>query len=284
MNIRKHYRIASWLLMITLTVVTAPEAADVDYLEFGDLAAITAASASAIYIGSRLTSFDSTKKSLVTGPLPLESSLQSFLGGRCSLGKSNFLDGRKGAAYTPTFAIAGLIGANAAWPREKRGKDILQDAFLLGSGLAATKGITDMVKGLVARQRPLPSLHPDLARQRTSSDFRFDHQSFFSGHTSSAFFSSLFLNKRIRAVMRQELTNNEYRRYRWAPSVTFIGWASFVGWSRIHAYRHYLSDVLAGAALGYAMSELFFSFTDENTSVSSGGRTTPMFIRLSFPL
>lgn len=273
---------ASWFLMLTLITVMAPEAADVDYLSVGEVAAFTAASATFLLLGSKLRSFDSTKKSLLAGPLPLEKSLQSLLGGRCVLGKRNFLDSRTGSALSAAFAAAGLIGTNAAWPRGIREKDILQDMFLFGTGLLTTKGITDMAKGLVARERPLPCLHPELAVKRKSSDYRFDHQAFFSGHTSSAFFSSLFLNKRIRATMRQELTIDEYRKYRWTPSVALIGWASFVGWSRIHAYRHYLSDVLAGAAVGYAMSELFFSFTDEDASDSSGGSGAPLFIRFNF--
>ena len=268
--------------MMTLIVVHAPGAADVDYLEVGEVAAITAASVSAFYLGSKLKSFDSTKKSLLAGPLPLESSLQSLLGGRCILGKRNFLDSKGGSAFTATIVAAGLIGVNATWPRDIREKVILQDMFLFGSGLMATKGITDMAKGLVARERPLPCLHPDLADKRTNSNYRFDHQSFFSGHASSAFFASLFLNKRIRATMRQKLPNNKYRRYRWVPSITLIGWASFVGWTRIQAYRHYVTDVLAGAAVGYAMSELLFSFTDDYASDSSGGSGAPMFIQFNF--
>ena len=55
--------------------------------------------------------------------------------------------------------------------------------------------------------------------------------------------------------MRQELHAGEYRDYRWAPPTVLFSWASFVGWSRIHAYKHFVSDVMVGAAVGVLPAE-----------------------------
>lgn len=184
---------------------------------------------------------------------------------------------------TPISGGVILVVSNLAWPRSAKGKDASQDMFLYLSGLTATKGITDMVKGLVRRERPLPCLEPGIASQREEVDYGFDQQSFFSGHTSGAFFAMAFTNIRVRSIMRQELTSDEYRDWRWAPPALFYSWASLVGWSRIHAYRHFFTDVLAGAAAGILMAELFHSFQNE-VDINEANQTnaSPPMMRLTF--
>jgi membrane-associated phospholipid phosphatase len=151
--------------------------------------------------------------------------------------------------------------------------------FLFGMGLFTTKGITSLSKVIVARPRPMICLEPELADQRKEKDYDFDYNSFVSGHTSSAFFSCAFLNLRLRAIMRRELHPNDYRNWRWAPPALLFGWASFVGWSRIHAYRHYVSDVLAGAAVGMLLAELFYNFGDNGDDREELNGGAPLFIQ-----
>jgi len=217
-------------------------------------------------------------------PLPLERKLQRMLGGSCYVGKTNFLDNKLGSAVTATAAISTLVATNLAWPQKDKGRDVLQDVFLLSSGLTATKGVTDLMKGIVARQRPLATLCPDVAARRVRVDCEHENQSFFSGHTSGAFFAMTYLNLRLRTIMRNQLSPNDYRSWRWASPALLYGWAAFVGWSRIHAYQHFLSDVLVGALAGYLIGELFFSFndslpagTDNDTSAQTSLRITLRF-------
>jgi membrane-associated phospholipid phosphatase len=215
-------------------------------------------------------------------PLPFEGRLQRLLGGNCSVGKTNFLDSKRGSAITATAAITTLVATNLAWPREDRARDVLQDVFLISSGLTATKGVTDLVKGVVARQRPLTTLCPDIAAQRTRVDCQHESQSFFSGHSSSAFFAMTYLNLRLRAIMRHQLSPDDYRSWRWTSPALLYGWAAFVGWSRIDSYQHFVSDVLVGALAGYLIGELFFSFNDSLPSGTDNDMSAQTSLRITF--
>lgn len=74
-------------------------------------------------------------------------------------------------------------------------------------------------------------LKQSIRRERPSGG----HYSFPSGHTSTAF--------AIAAVVDHH--------YGWKTSVTAYATATFIGFSRIDSSKHYLSDVVAGATVGY---------------------------------
>ncbi|MDT8340522.1 MAG: phosphatase PAP2 family protein [Longimicrobiales bacterium] len=102
--------------------------------------------------------------------------------------------------------------------------------FALGFGLngVATAGL----KWLVHKDRPDGS----------------DANSFPSGHTSVAFQSASFL----------------HLRYGLAYGGPAYLLASYVGFSRVHARKHFLEDVLVGAALGVASSAVFTRDRDDD--------------------
>jgi membrane-associated phospholipid phosphatase len=68
-----------------------------------------------------------------------------------------------------------------------------------------------------------------------------DNRSFPSGHTSAAFAGATFLE----------------RRYGYKVGIPAYVAASFVGYSRIQADKHYLEDVLSGALIGIGIGYLF---------------------------
>ena len=68
-------------------------------------------------------------------------------------------------------------------------------------------------------------------------------QSFPSGHTSISFSAAEFVRK----------------RYGWEYGAPLYAAAAFVGFSRVEAGRHYVRDVIAGAAIGIASSSFFTS-------------------------
>lgn len=76
-------------------------------------------------------------------------------------------------------------------------------------------------------------------------------RSFPSGHTSIAFTGAEFIRK-------------EYG-WRWAAPAYVA--ASFVGWSRVKANKHYVHDVLAGATLGVLANHDFWLRQDSGGQV-----------------
>lgn len=101
-----------------------------------------------------------------------------------------------------------------------------------------------------------------------------DAQSFFSGHTSTAFTTSTFLYLEAR-----DLIDSRTRQGRDLPllspaqwkAVSFgvlYGWASYVGFSRIHDNKHYLSDVVVGALSGSLISYFLYPRQNANSSFS----------------
>lgn len=96
---------------------------------------------------------------------------------------------------------------------------------LEGIGSAAlsqvtTKFVTRQLKEAVGAERPDGS----------------DNLSFPSGHTSASFAAAATLHK----------------RYGWKYGVPAYAVASFTGAARVQARKHYMRDVIAGAALGTA--------------------------------
>ena len=83
--------------------------------------------------------------------------------------------------------------------------------------------------------------------------------------------------------MRQRLHDDEYKSWNWAPPLVLFGWSSYVGWTRIHSYKHYFSDVAIGALAGFLIAELFYSFGDQYSEKVAGAEspTSPIF-HLSF--
>lgn len=94
-------------------------------------------------------------------------------------------------------------------------------AALIGS-YATTLGASYVLKYAVGRERPDGS----------------DTRSFPSAHTASAFSGASFLQ----------------RRYGWDIGLPAYLGATYVGWSRVYGDKHYVSDVLAGAALAWGVN------------------------------
>ena len=101
-------------------------------------------------------------------------------------------------------------------------------------------GYTELVKVAVGRERPNGQ----------------DNKSFPSGHTSNAF--------ALAAVAE--------RHYGWKIGVPAYAVASLVGASRLEQDKHYLSDVVAGAALGYIVGRTVVRVNGRPIEGGSGHR------------
>lgn len=136
--------------------------------------------------------------------------------------------------------------------RDDFGKiSIMYTQTLLFSGLMPSWG-----KGLTKRIRPFVYNPNAPLEEKLNSESR---RSFFSGHTTVAFSTMVFLSK----VYSDYYPNSEYLPYIWGSSILL---ASGVGISRIGAGAHFLTDVIVGAAvggaIGYIIPELHRIKTD----------------------
>lgn len=100
--------------------------------------------------------------------------------------------------------------------------DFMNRSVILLKGEVLTIGAVTLLKKATHTQRPDGSAY----------------NSFPSGHTAQAFAAATFLSE-------------EYKdRYQWMPYVSYTI-ASSVGLLRVANNRHYISDVLVGAGIGY---------------------------------
>ena len=81
-------------------------------------------------------------------------------------------------------------------------------------------------------------------------------ESFPSGHTSAAFAGAMFINN----------------RYGSKVGIPAILLASFVGYSRVYAEKHYWEDVLAGALIS-VISSIFYT-----TSINTNNENMSLFL------
>ena len=102
---------------------------------------------------------------------------------------------------------------------------------------------TMFAKGSVERFRPFVYNSDVPINKKLTSDAR---KSFFSGHTTVAFASAVFLS----TVYSDYNPNSKWRPYLWASSLFM---ASVVGYSRYGAGAHFPTDILLGAIVGSAI-------------------------------
>lgn len=143
--------------------------------------------------------------------------------------------------------------------------------FRFHQALYYTKVVTHLAKRNIRRYRPDGS----------------DSYAFFSGHTSAAFATSTFLYLEacdfIDAQAQQRGADGNSRSlpllspqgWKLLSFGLFYGWAGYVGYSRMHDKKHYLTDVLVGAASGTAISYLLYPHQEKNEKVRLGLQPVP---------
>ncbi|MDH3252495.1 MAG: phosphatase PAP2 family protein [Ignavibacteria bacterium] len=131
-----------------------------------------------------------------------------------------------------------------------------QHAFVFYKAVLYTHTLTDFVKNVTARERPDNE----------------DDRSFFSGHTSVTFVTSAFLFREIDDYLDSESWAQRSPALKMGLKMTaaalLYGWAAYVGYSRIYDNKHFLSDVLIGAAVGTLMGNIVYnSYFSEESSI-----------------
>jgi membrane-associated phospholipid phosphatase len=137
--------------------------------------------------------------------------------------------------------VFGLLPAGAVatsiftGPNDHRAERASKDVWLIAESVVLAGATVQATKFIFARERPEHHFGAP-----TQSD---SFVSFFSGHTSSAF--AMVTSTAMLATMR---------RNAWAPVAWGVGGAlaATAGYLRIAADKHYMTDVLVGAAVGTA--------------------------------
>lgn len=125
--------------------------------------------------------------------------------------------------------------------------DISKDAAIRGFETFIVCGLaTGILKYSFHRQRPYES-NPPNSQIWNGPSFKKQHLSFPSGHTSSVFSLATIISA----------------QYNYKPSITAICFsiATLTAISRIYDNKHWLTDILAGAMVGFACGQMMYQIT-----------------------
>jgi membrane-associated phospholipid phosphatase len=123
------------------------------------------------------------------------------------------------------------------------------------TSLLVAGGITTVMKSIMGRSRPFANQGSSQFSPFTIDDVRL---SFPSGHTTVAFVLSSSLSKVID---------------RWWADILLYGLATGTAYARMHNDRHWLSDTVLGAAIGYYAVQWVHDSDKESDSVEKENMT-----------
>lgn len=154
---------------------------------------------------------------------------------------------QEAAATTSDIVVYGgipllMFGLQAgAWTQDRAWRVWWEDLIFVWETVAVSAALTQGIKMSAARRRPFVRYQ---TAPSTFEDTSGINLSFVSGHTSLAF-----------SLVVATGTVSKLRGYRMTPVIFGVGLplASLGGYLRIAGDRHYLSDVLAGAAMASAL-------------------------------
>lgn len=135
-------------------------------------------------------------------------------------------------------AIGGVYLHGLAWNNDKSKRV----GLLSAKSLILTAAFTRIPKYAFQRVRPSDANKNPYIFEGPFSDYQ--NTSFFSGHTSAVF--------SVATIFASEYKGT------WVPPVAY-SIAALTGVSRLHDNRHWASDVVMGAAFGYAVAKLVYN-------------------------
>ena len=137
------------------------------------------------------------------------------------------------------FALSALMLPGVTMLEEKGRENWLTYGVMYTEAFLLTAGTKDFLKGMISRNRPF-SYMDDSIPEGEEDDY---YNSFPSGHTAYAFLGSTFLT----TVLLEDYADSPWTKPLIAGGYTL---AAGVGALRVASGCHFVSDVLAGAAIG----------------------------------
>lgn len=178
-------------------------------------------------------------------PLPFEKSINEFIGKneRESFGSVD----KDIFPMTYFYGHLAYLSARSLLGDKSITAEHFRKPFLFYKAIGYTYMFTELFKTTFNRVRP------DGTNTR----------SFFSGHTSTTFAAATFINLELQEYLRDHPIDGADGIWQNVASITIFsalyGWAGYVGYSRIADNRHYLLDVIGGAAAGTLISTLVYN-------------------------
>ena len=182
------------------------------------------------------------------------------------------MSSERAGQWSDILGSACLLSPLLTLTQPKAQKNNLQLALIYAETITLTGTIVYLTKCTVKRPRPFvfnPSAPQELKLNKSA------RMSFFSGHTALSFASAVFFS----TTYSDYSSDNQWDAVIWSSAITT---ASLVGYFRIRAGKHYVSDVIAGAlvgsAIGYGIPALHRTSDSEKLS---SDLALPLF-RISF--
>jgi membrane-associated phospholipid phosphatase len=178
---------------------------------------------------------DAVGKPIKLSPWTFDRSFQPHVGVHGPQTAVNRFDEAGAAAF---FSLRLLVNISA----DLAGRDVTQEdyrrTFWFYKSIVYTYSLALLTKNVVDRERPDGS----------------DSQSFFSGHSATGFCAASYLSSELSDWYdRWETTrSNDVLRstLKIGSGIALYAGATYVGYSRMHDEKHYLSDVAIGAVVG----------------------------------
>jgi len=181
----------------------------------------------------------------------------------------NFFDSGLGTYWSPFFLSAAALLTSATVAGSDAYRDTATRALpLLWVAVAGNSLPTQVFKKSFGRERP----YLKFENQKAIDEFGDDddaHESFYSGHASTAFLSAAFIDRVVADAVR--LHTPDYSLFEgstWQPrllrlgqAVVFYGFAAAVAYSRIEVDQHYMTDVLTGALVGTTHGQVLYHWS-----------------------
>ena len=193
----------------------------------------------------------------------------------------NFLNGTVGSLYTPVSAGVAIIGLNLFEGASLQ--KVRNQLFIFVNGALANKFLTRSIKYTFSRRRPLLEFADAADKARLDARDK-SHESFYSGHASTASFSAAFLRRRISQSLKQHGHASIRSGYQWLTTASLYSWAAYVGYSRVQIDKHYFTDVAVGMIMGLLFEETYYRFNERHWGSYPSWRLTPQAKSGSFLL
>ena len=162
-------------------------------------------------------------------------------------GKTSNVVDSNGTVFTLAAGLGAVILMQNLLSDGPVWRNTAYEVAVFGTGFMTELGVRLAVKSSFARRRPFLEFASPQDATTLNANSK-NHLSFYSGHTSTAFYTAAYADQRIGDLLKARSLG----RYRLMSIIPLYGWASYMAFSRVQIDKHYFTDVAAGGLVGTA--------------------------------